>query len=277
MRQINLIIGYGYLGKSLIKLLHGHTNYVANRHKINRNINTGIDNHPLTLDINDRRTWNGLGALPIDCRIIVYFMVPPGRIDRSVFPSFIERLNKLDIESAVLVSSTVVYGNINRVVDADSEINIDSERARRQYFIEHDWLAAIKKASVVRLAGIYGPERVIGQNGIINGVAINGDPNGWLNLIHVDDAAQLVKRISEMEVSESIELACDGQPIKRYDYYAFLAEQLQQPEPTFNYDENARGLGRRCDNKVTIARTGWQPKHTDFRKVVSSLIKQNGD
>ena len=275
MKQINLIIGYGYLGKSLIKLLHGQSNYVTNRSKNSHADSPTGYKQQLVLNINDKHNWDSLDLLPKDSSIKIYLMVPPGQIDRSVFSSFISRLNKLHIERAILVSSTVVYGNINHIVDADSDINIDSDRAKRQYFIEYDWLAAIKKGSVVRLAGIYGPNRVIGQSGIMNGVPISGNPDGWLNLIHVDDGAELVKCISDIDNPEPIELGCDGSPIKRREYYSFLAKQLKQSEPKFNHDEHTRGLGRRCDNKITINRTGWRPKHTDFRKVVSSLVNQS--
>lgn len=277
MKQINLIIGCGYLGRSLLKLLRGEKNYVVNRSEQNSPKNAGDDNHQLILNINDKQSWRNLEALSEKHSIRIYFMVPPSQIDRLAFPGFIERLNKLDVQNAILVSSTVVYGNKDRIVDADSDVNIDSERAERQCFVEQEWLAAIKKGSIIRFAGIYGPERVIGKNGILKSNTINGDPDGWLNLIHVDDGAQLLRRIAAMVEPESIELACDGNPIKRHDYYSFLAEQLNQSPPIFSHDSNERGTGRRCDNSITISRSGWQPLHVDFRKAVSSLIKQNGN
>jgi len=275
MKKINLIIGCGYLGRSLLKILHDESNYVVNRSEQHNAINSVEDNHQIILNINDKQTWRNLDVLSKKTSIRIYFMVPPSQIDRTAFPGFIERLNKLDVQKAVLVSSTVVYGNKDRVVDADSDVHIDSERAERQSFIEQDWLAAVKKGSIIRFAGIYGPERVIGKNGILKGDTINGDPNGWLNLIHVDDGAELLKRIGAMDDSEPIELACDGHPIKRGEYYSFLAKQLNQLEPIFSHHSNDRGMGRRCDNSVTISRSGWQPKHVDFRKAVSNLIKQN--
>jgi len=269
MQTSNLIIGCGYLGKRLLGVLNGQQCYVTNRTGKSfktENVQT------LILDINNKDSWNNLDGLSATQQLTIYFLVTPRQIERAVFTDFIQRLNQFAIKRAILVSSTVVYGNNDRIVDADSEVNIDSERAERQYLVEQDWLVNINNGVVVRFAGIYGPDRVIGKNGIINNEAVNGEPDGWLNLIQVDDGAQLIKRISEMNQPESCELACDGNPVKRHDYYSFLAQQLKQAPPRFNQNANARSTGRRCDNAITIRRTGWQPEHADFRKAVSMLL-----
>lgn len=272
MKATNLIIGYGYLGKRLLQLSQDEECFVTNRTG-----NVGVNNscqsiYSLILDVNNKSSWDNLDGLSEKRNINVYFMVPPRQIDRILFSRFIERLNKLDCRSAILVSSTVVYGNVDRIVDADSEVHIDSERAERQHLIEHDWLAAISNGSIVRLAGLYGPERVIGKQGIANGDAVSGDPDGWLNLIHVDDGARLIKKISKMQQFYSIELGCDGRPIKRREYYSFLAQALNKEPPTFNYEITGRSTGRRCDNRITIERTGWLPEHIDFREILTELI-----
>ncbi len=277
MNSINLIIGCGYLGQRLLALLHDQHCWTANRSENSFIGNETANTHRLVIDINNESSWRNINALSEKQDIIIYFMVPPSKIDLTIFSDFIKRLNQLDIKRSVIISSTVVYGNVDRIVDADSEVIIDSERAKRQYQIEQDCLDNMESGSVIRLAGLYGPDRVIGRSGIINNEIINGEPEGWLNLIHVEDAAQLVKRISEMDKPESIELGCDGNPIKRREYYSFLAEQLNQAPPKFSHDSNARGLGRRCDNSITISRSGWQPMHVDFRKAVSNLIKENED
>lgn len=272
MDTINLIIGCGYLGKRLLYLLEDQQCYVTNRTTKSFKIARARNVQTLTLDINNKESWSNLDSLSEKQELIIYFLIPPRQVDRTVFTVFIQRLNQLTIKRAILVSSTVVYGNADRIVDADSEVNIDSERAERQYLIEQDWLANIQNGVVVRFAGIYGPDRVIGKSGIINGETVGGNPDGWLNLIHVDDGAQLIKSISEMNQPEIRELACDGHPVKRYDYYSFLAQQLNQSPPQFNQINNTRGMGRRCDNTITMTRTGWQPEYADFRKALSKLI-----
>lgn len=261
MKSINshLIIGCGYLGKRLLALLEDQTCWFTNRSQTSYA-------HSFLLDINDESTWNNLDILSDEKALIIYCMVPPSQIDLTLFPSFIHRVNSLNTSRCILISSTVVYGNTDRVVDADSDVELDSDRAKRQYQIEQDWLESNEESCVVRLAGLYGPDRIIGRNTILQGETIKGDPDGWLNLIHVDDAATLVKRIAEMDEPEIIELGCDGVPIKRKDHYAFVAETLDKPLPDFDIEGQERGIGRRCDNKLTIERTGWQPEFKNFKE-----------
>jgi nucleoside-diphosphate-sugar epimerase len=255
----HLIIGCGYLGQRLLPLLNEQTYWFTHRSQTS-------DERALVLDINDESTWTNLDVLSEEKDLIVYFMVPPSQIDLELFPSFAHRINALNTKQCILVSSTVVYGNTDRVVDADSDVEIESERAKRQYQIEQVWLESNEDGFIVQLAGLYGPDRIIGQKTIMQGEAIKGDPEGWLNLIHVDDAAQLIKRVGEMDDPEMIELGCDGTPIKRKEYYAFIAETLDKPLPDFNVDDQTRGIGRRCDNKLTIERTGWHPEFKNFKE-----------
>lgn len=262
----HLIIGCGYLGKRLLALLDSQTCWYTRRTQF-------PDKRALLFDINNEATWHNLDSLSSVKELTLYCMIPPSQIELACFSDCIEQLNQLNTKRSILVSSTVVYGSDDRTVDADSDVNIDNKRAERQYRIEQDWLTTIKNGLIVRLAGIYGPERIIGKTKIINGGAISGNPEGWLNLIHVDDAARLVKCIGEMQRPATIELASDGQPIKRQAYYAFLAEALKKAQPKFN-DDITRNIGRRCDNRITIERTGWQPEHVDFRKVLSNLINK---
>ena len=261
----HLILGCGYLGKRLLALLDNEVCWYTRRTQIS-------ESHSLLLDINNESTWNNLDDLSDEQAINVYCMVPPSQIDLALFYSFINRVNALNTKRCILVSSTVVYGNTDRIVDSDSDIDIDSERAERQYKIEQAWLESNEDSCVVQLAGIYGPERIIGRHSIMQGEAIKADPDGWLNLIHVDDAVHLIKRIAEIEDPEIIELGSDGSPIKRKDYYAYVAETLKKPMPNFNIDNQARGIGRRCDNKLTIERTGWQPEFKNFKEGIQQSI-----
>ena len=262
-KQTHLIIGAGYLGRRLAALLPDE------RHLTRRAARPGV----IPLDCNEARSWAGLAALegkgPALC---VYFCVPPGRIDGRLFPDFLRRLARLGGQRAVLVSSTVVYGRREREVDADSAVSIDSPRAERQYRLEQDWLNAMDNACILRLAGIYGAGRVIGRAGILAGETLQGRAEAWLNLIRADDAATLLKRMGEMAQPARVELGADGSPVRRRDYYAFLAQRLGRPPPGFD-QAGINGGGRRCDNRKTRRRTGWQPAFPDYRAGLAGLVE----
>lgn len=261
----HLIIGCGYLGKRLLALLSKQNCWYTNR-------SPDSNAYALMLDINVKDTWASLDVLSDKKNLMIYCMVPPSRIETDLFLDFSHRLNQLHTKHSILVSSTVVYGNSERIVDAESEVEIDSNRAERQYKIEQVWLKNIDAPGIVRSAGIYGEERLIGRNAILNGEAINGNPNGWLNLIEVNDLASLLKQIGELDEPEKIELASDGTPVKRIDYYSHLAKNLKQAPPVFNKGDESRGVGRRCDNKLTVKRTGWQPKYSDIHSALDDFI-----
>jgi nucleoside-diphosphate-sugar epimerase len=261
----HLIIGCGYLGQRLLSLLNDQSCWFTNKVKVD-------DTYSLSLDINDESTWKNLDVLSDEEGLTVYCMVPPSQIDLTLFQGFTHKIASLNTSRCILISSTVVYGNTDRIVNADSDVELDNERAEKQYQIEQLWLESNEDSFIVQLAGLYGTDRIIGRNSIIQGEAIKSDPNGWLNLIHVDDAATLIKRVAEMDEPEIIELGCDGMPIKRKEYYSFVAETLDKPLPEFDINDKSRAKGRRCDNKLTIERTGWYPEYKSFKEGILKSI-----
>ncbi len=262
----HLIIGYGFLGKALLQRYSNRQCYLIKR---SNNLDFSNLRHCLiNLDVNDLTSWSGLDCLRDD--LTVYFMVPPSQIDLDLFPQFIEKLDQLNIKRRILVSSTVVYGKTEREVDADSEVCLDSERAKRQYEIETIWRNQSSHAAIVRLAGLYGNHRVIGRRQIEQGQVIGGNPKAWLNLIHIDDAAALLECMATLEMVSEIELGSDGAPLRRQDYYSLLARLLNFKSPKF--ENNSDELGRCCNNELTIARTGWYPKYSDIEVALEHCL-----
>ena len=138
------------------------------------------------------------------------------------------------------------------------------------------WLTSGLPARVVRLAGLYGPGRVIGMRPLRQGDAIGGDRRALLNLIHVEDAAALLMTVASVGSAASIELGADGRPIPRQEYYEHLARRLGT---NVTWSESGTGYGagraratRACDIRLTCARTGWHPHYGDFRAVLDALI-----
>lgn len=264
----HLIIGNGYLGSRLRNRLTVAKTWYS--HRTSAAAEEG-NTTALILDVNKPETWETMTAIAGETDVVAYMLIPPSRIDVAVLPRFLERLDRLPLKRRILASSTVVYGQAERMVDSDSMVLIDSERAHRQHAIENVWMQA-SQACVVRLAGIYGPGRVIGLQTVRDRQVITGDAGAWLNLIHVDDAAALLHRIAELPATADFELGCDGMPLRRSDYYGMLAELQQLPAPEFEAGQPGHNPGRRCNNELTIARTGWLPQHTDIRQTVSTII-----
>jgi nucleoside-diphosphate-sugar epimerase len=90
-----------------------------------------------------------------------------------------------------------------------------------------------EKAIILRLAGIYGPGRTPRLLDLLAGKPIDAPAAGWLNLIHVEDAARIVTLADERLQPPKLYVVSDGQPALRGDYYRELSRLLGAPSPQF--------------------------------------------
>ena len=139
-------------------------------------------------------------------------------------------------ERFIHVSSTGVYGQCDDDwVDERSACHpareggracLEAERALGQHPLG-------RSSVVLRMAGIYGPGRIPRRRQLQAGLPIAAPATGFLNLIHVDDAAQVV--LAAERTSELPRLFCvsDGNPVVRADYYRALARLLGAIPPRF--------------------------------------------
>ena len=257
-----MIIGGGFLGKQLAQRIVNTPCYLTSRQP--RVSATGHQN--LVLDVNQISTFSVLEPLAEQEWIDVFYLVPPSAVQPESLQALIETLKSLPLRRAIMTSSTVVYGNRARTVDADSKPEPDSERALRQYRLEGIWTSFGDQATIVRLAGLYGPGRIIGEGMIKQQRPIPSNPDAWLNLIHVADAATLLTTVADSERAASIELGCDDEPVLRRDYYHHVATLFSAPEPLFQSQGQWSGADRRCDNQATSDRLSWKPKFSNYRQ-----------
>jgi nucleoside-diphosphate-sugar epimerase len=141
----------------------------------------------------------------------------------------------------IYVSSTGVYG------DADGDWVDETTPCRplreggkaclaAEAAIANHQLAS--RSVVLRLAGIYGPDRIPRGDALRRGEPIDAPAEGYLNLIHVDDAARIVLDVEIAAAAGKIATpqtycVADGHPGMRRDYYAELAQLLEAPPPRF--------------------------------------------
>ncbi len=225
-------------------------------------------------------------ALDGDAFDAVHVLVPPGPEPERVLLEGPTRLLGIPaIATArriLLASSTAVYGDrAGAWVSADMPARADDERGQRLLAAEQAWLTH-PAVRVVRLAGLYGPGRLIGAGDLRSGRPLFGDPERWLNLIHVADAATLLVAVAAAEGAARIELGSDDAPVQRRDWYAGLAAALGLPPPRFDGLTRADGpraasaASRRCDNGPTCRRTGWRPRYPDWQSGLAASIRGSG-
>lgn len=294
-----LIVGCGYLGTRLAQYLtaQGATVFGTTRHEHKAKQLATLGIRPLLLSVTQPLTYASLSPALAADPLDVYYMIPPGRLDGS--PStrqtvlggtahMVKALKDAPVHRAIYISSTAVYGQSNgEQVSADSPAKPNSERAQLMLQGEQLWLDAGKPFHVLRLAGLYGPGRIIGLKAVREQAPLIGDPNALLNLIHVDDAASLLIAMTTSPSPGQVELGSDGTPTPRIDYYTHLAERIGVPAPVpmdpqlaaiqlgLNPQRLARSSSKALDNGPTRRRTGWQPIYTDYRAGLNALLNKN--
>jgi nucleoside-diphosphate-sugar epimerase len=276
-----LIFGCGYLGQRVAArwLADGHRVTAVTRSETRAADFKRRGIEPLIADVTQKDTLHELPAADVVLFAVGY--------DRDAGPSM--RAVYVDGLANVLsslrgptrflyISSTSVYGQSHgECVDEDAlcepvrengRICLDAEQLVRKHFADESH----GSCCILRLAGIYGPGRLIARvEALQAGEPIAGHPEAWLNLIHVDDAATAVCAAAQRGTAGRTYLVCDDRPRRRREYYERLAKLADAPPPRFDDSgESARtpGLNKRCVNKRMHSELGVELAYPD---IVSGL------
>ena len=167
---------------------------------------------------------------------VLLVSVPPGPAGDPVLAAFGETLRS-GSACVVYLSTIGVYGDHRGAwVDEDTDAASDSERAKSRLSAEAEWrMIAGNRLAILRLAGIYGPER--------NALARLRDgsarrivkPGQVFNRIHVDDIARAIMATVAREASGVFNI-CDDEPAPPQDVIAHAAQLLGvAPPPDEDY------------------------------------------
>jgi nucleoside-diphosphate-sugar epimerase len=116
------------------------------------------------------------------------------------------------------------------------------------------------------------------------GEAIPAMCAGYLNLIHVDDAAAVVVSAGELnrnrkaECGPDVFCVCDGHPVQRGEYYAEVARLIGAPPPTFvapdpNSSRAARAeADRRVRNARMLAELDVRLAYPSYREGLAKIL-----
>lgn len=280
----SLIFGCGYLGQRVAKLWLSENDevFVVTRDlsKADRFRERGLK--PIVGDLARNEC---LPALPVVDRVL--FAVGNDRISNMPIRSiYVDGLrNALNAfreppKSFVYISSTGVYGQKDGSwVDEESPAEPVTEggtacRAAEELLRS----SAIGPASVIlRLAGIYGPRRVPRSKELLEGTPLVLDPDSWLNLIHVEDAAAIASLASRKSATPNLFVVSDGSPVPRGEYFTWLCSRLGAPSPTFvarnESSSPRRGDGsKRVRNTKLLSQLGYSFLYPSFRDGMEQAI-----
>jgi nucleoside-diphosphate-sugar epimerase len=182
--------------------------------------------------------------------------------------NLIEWLGKAS-SKLVYTSSTSVYGQTDGSwVDEGSVTEPVAETARVLLATEKLWLAT--GGVVLRVAGIYGPERGYWLNQFLRGEArLDGEGERWSNMVHRDDVVGALLAALEHGKGGTIYNVVDDEPVTQRACFEWLSRTLNKPMPqsgTPDPVERKRGAtNKRVSNRRIQQELGWRLKYPTFR------------
>jgi nucleoside-diphosphate-sugar epimerase len=174
----------------------------------------------------------------------------------------------------LFTSSTSVYAQRD-----GSWVTEESEtkplRATSRILLEVEKLILEKGGIVVRLAGIYGPQRSALLSRFLNGTAtIDPNKDRFVNQVHRDDIASALFLLLNREESAKVYNVVDNKPILQSECYRWLAQRLDRPLPPTRKSDKPRKRGntnKRVSN-AKLRRLGWTPQYPTFADAMEKSI-----
>jgi nucleoside-diphosphate-sugar epimerase len=185
------------------------------------------------------------------------------------------------VERFIYVSSTGVYGQSDGSwVDEQSNCTPLREGGRAcleaERILQQHPLGA--SSVVLRMAGIYGPGRIPRRRRLQAGLPIAAPATGFLNLIHVDDAARAVLAAERVPKSPRLVCVSDGNPVVRGEYYGELARLLGAAPPQFMTPPADTPVAQRASsskrvrNSRLLTELGVRLRYPSYREGLAAII-----
>lgn len=278
-----LIVGCGYVGLPLGAEL------VRQGHEVSglRRSTTGDDElktagiHPLHADITQPES---LATLPTGFDWVVNCAASGGggaEAYRQLYlmgtRNLIEWLRPAPPRKYVYTSSTSVYGqNDGSLVKETDPVDPPTETGKILVETENLLLAAATQigfpAVILRVAGIYGPDRGHWLRQYLqNEAKLDGQGGRLLNMIHRDDVVGVILTALKSGRPCSIYNAADDEPVSQLNLFTWLAGALDKPLPPVAPEDAEANRKRGVTNKKVSNRRlkmelGYQFKYPTFRQ-----------
>jgi len=238
--MVKLIFGAGYLGKRVADRWKsaGHEVYVITRSTERAAELRREGLLPIVADVTQPASLAGLPHAETVLYAVGFDRASGNTIGQVYAGGLQTALSAISPapHRVIYISSTGVYGQTGGTsVDENSPCLPEREGGKASLAAE-EVLRRHQLGSrgiVLRLAGIYGPGRIPRKDDLLAGRGIDAPGEGHLNLIHVEDAADIVLRADASAKPPCTYNVSDGQPITRSAYYEYLAKLLGAPAPNF--------------------------------------------
>lgn len=195
---------------------------------------------------------------------ILIINIPPG-LRGSSGESFVAKMEyfipfveKSSVKKVLFVSSTSVYADENQIVTEETIPNPETESGKQLLKVENLLLQnTYFQTTILRFGGLIGEDRhpinfLAGRNNIEN-------PQAPINLIHQQDCIEIIQKIIEKEVWNTVLNAVAPFHPTRKKYYTEKALELHLVPPQFN--ENQLSVGKTVSSNKLIQLLNYQFKN----------------
>lgn len=181
-------------------------------------------------------------------------------------------LSPQKVRRLFFTSSTGVYARSNgEWVDESSPTEPGTDTGRRLLEGERIASEGPYPATVVRLAGIYGPGRTGSLRRALE-TPVDGGPPVYTNRIHRDDCAGVLRHLMLLPEPAPLYLAADCEPADRRTVAEWLSARLGRPLPEASPSgARRRRTNKRCSNARLLA-AGYEFRYPTFREGFEGLL-----
>lgn len=279
-----LVIGAGYLGRPLSFHLKraGHDVVAVTRSLPETPILLGVLFRSCKVD--KESYLQMLGEVQPDNIVVCW---APGKNEGEGYEqtymhsmtALCQACNRFTPKHIVYTSSTSIYENDDGkwVEEVDlAQPNKHNQRILHQ--AEQQLLISTKqsgiKSTILRLSGLYGPERIPGLRRLRVGEPVRGHGNTWTNLIHRDDAIRAIERCFATGKTGIYNITDDAHHLRK-DLYHSIAEVTGHDEITWSEKESASSKGKKISAQKAHDELGWVLRHPDHKEWILEYLKNH--
>ncbi len=283
-----LILGCGYVGLEAGRQLvsAGHSVVGLCRTPERSSVLEAAGVEPAVGDLTLRSDLDRLSG-PFDAVINTVSSSRGGAAEyRSVYlegtRTVIEWLRSHPLKRYAYTSSTSVYAQTDgSLVDETSPATPGGETGGLLRETEDLLLREVRErafpAVILRVAGIYGPERgFLFQKFLAGEATVSGDGRRFINMVHRDDVASALVRVMDPSISPGLYNCADDAPVTQYEFLEWAARELDRPMPPSAPEPapgtRKRGVSHKRVSNAKLRATGWKPAFPTWREGYKSWV-----
>ena len=254
-----VILGAGYTGRFIYQAARRRRRPVfATSRDPDTHLTFAQPYHRIRFDLRQPETWT---RIPPRSDIIWCFPALPQDVAETFAQHAVNANSRL-----ILLGSTSAYrAGRPGLIDERMPVNRSLLRVASE-----ERLRATYGAVILRLSGLYGPDRHV-FDWIRNGKIKNSQK--YVNLIHVEDVAELCLLALQHAAPGSTYIVSDGHPRPWADICRFAAERFQIPIPPATATREA---GKRLSPRKVLSDFNYRLKHPDLFTALGELESTRG-